>query len=187
MANDDVSKLLADVNAGNDGAFEFLVEGVYRELRRMAGAIMRNQAQGNTLQPTALVHEAYFRLLKGDSRWESKAHFFGAAARAMRQVLVTQARGKLAQKRAGRMARVTLDEVEIHSEPPDLSLLALDKALTALAGVDERFARVMELRYFAGCSMEEIAGVTGRSLATVKRDWAYARAWLYDAMTETQA
>jgi RNA polymerase sigma factor (TIGR02999 family) len=117
--NDDVSKLLAELNAGNDGAFGFLVAGVYRELRRMAGAFMRNHAQGNTLQPTALVHEAYFRLLEGDSRWESKARFFGAAVRAMRQVLVTQPRGKLAQKRAGRMARVTLDEVEIHSEAPD--------------------------------------------------------------------
>jgi RNA polymerase sigma factor (TIGR02999 family) len=182
MQADDLSRLLQQVNAGDERAHEALVTLAYGELRRMAGSLMRGRVHGNTLQPTALVHEAYLRLIQGESRWDSKAHFFGAAARAMRQVLVAQARRKFARKRAGDAMRVTFDELEVQSAEPQLDLLALDEAMTALERVDARFARVMELRYFAGCTLEEIAELTGRSLATVKRDWSYARAWLYDHM-----
>ncbi len=179
---DDLARLLQDVNAGQPQAFESLVTLVYGELRRMAYSLMRGRIVGSTLQPTALVHEAYLRILQGETRWDSKAHFFGAAARAMRQVLVAEARRKGARKRAGGAIRVTFDDLKVKSPDPELDMLALDEALVALAAVDERFARVMELRYFGGCSLPEIADLTGRSLATVKRDWSYARAWLYDYM-----
>jgi RNA polymerase sigma-70 factor, ECF subfamily len=178
----DVGALLREVNAGDERAFESLVALVYAELRRMAGSLMRNQGAGHTLQPTALVNEAYLRLVQGETRWESRAHFFGAAARAMRQVLIAHARHHAAQKRDGG-DRVTFNEIDVAGPEPTLDLLALDTALTALARVDERYTRVMELRYFAGCSLPEIADLTGRSLASVKRDWTYARAWLYDHMS----
>jgi RNA polymerase sigma factor (TIGR02999 family) len=182
MAGEEINSLLQAVNAGDQRAFESLVTVAYGELRRMAASLMRGRVKGNTLQPTALVHEAYLRLLQGESRWDSKAHFFGAAARAMRQVLVAQARTKSALKRGGQVMRVTFNDLDVECAEPQLGLLALDEALTALAAVDERFSRVMELRYFGGCTLEEIAELTGLSLATIKRDWAYARAWLYDYM-----
>ena len=183
MNSEEVAKLLQEVNAGDARAFESLVALVYGELRRMAGGLMRGQANGHTLQPTALVNEAYLRLIQGRQRWDGRAHFFGAAARAMRQVLIAHARQRAAQKRAGGAVRVTFEDLDVQTPEPLLDILALDEALNALARVDERFTRVMELRYFGGCSLEEIAELTGRSLATVKRDWSYARAWLYDYMT----
>jgi RNA polymerase sigma factor (TIGR02999 family) len=183
MESEQVSRLLQEVNTGDPSAFESLVLLAYGELKRMAASLMRGQINGHTLQPTALVNEAYIRLVQGDSRWDSKAHFFGAAARAMRQVLVAHARQKSAKKRAGGAARVTFHDLAIESAEPDLDLMLLDEAMTALARVDERLSRVMELRYFAGSSLPEIAELTGRSLATVKRDWTYARAWLYEYMS----
>lgn len=180
---DRFADLLREAEGGDERAFEALVTAAYGELRRMAAGLMRGHLHGNTLQPTALVHEAYLRLLGGDARWESRAHFFGAAARAMRQVLVGRARRRAALKRGGDAARVTFQDLDVASSEPRLDLLALDQALNALADVDRHLARVMELRYFAGCTLAETAELTGRSLATVKRDWAYARAWLYDFMT----
>jgi RNA polymerase sigma-70 factor (ECF subfamily) len=182
MELDNCARLLEEVNAGDVDAFESLVSLVYNELRRMAASLMRGQIDGHTLQPTALVNEAYLRLAQGEIRWDSKAHFFGAAAHAMRQVLIGEARRRSAQKRAGRAVRITFNDMAVQTEEPHLDLLALDEAMNALANVDERFTRVMELRYFGGFSLEETAQVLGRSLATVKRDWAYARAWLYDRM-----
>lgn len=164
-------------------AFDSLVSQAYGELRRIAGALMRNQVQGRTLQPTALVNEAYLRLIQSDTRWESRAHFFGAAARAMRQILVAEARKRASLKRAGDAQRITFNDLDVQTDEPQVDVLALHEALGALTQVDERFSRVMELRYFAGCSLDEIAELTGRSLASVKRDWTYARAWLYDRMT----
>jgi RNA polymerase sigma-70 factor (ECF subfamily) len=178
----DCGRLLEEVNSGDERAFESLFALTYAELRRMAASLMRGQITGRTLQPTALVNEAYLRLIQGEIRWDNKAHFFGAAANAMRQVLVAEARRRSAQKRAGDAVRVTFNDLAIRAEEPDLDLMALDEALNALRKVDERFTSVLELRYFSGFSLEEIAEVTGRSLATVKRDWAYARAWLYDHM-----
>jgi RNA polymerase sigma-70 factor, ECF subfamily len=184
MERDGLGRLLEAVNAGDERAFDSLVSLAYGELRRMAGALMRGRVKGHTLQPTALVHEAYLRLVQGGTRWESRAHFFGAAARAMRQVLVEYARRKSALKRAGGAVRVTLDDFAAASASPQFTLFALDEALTALGRVDEKYARVMELRYFGGFGLEEIAELTGRSLATVKRDWSYARAWLNDRMND---
>jgi RNA polymerase sigma factor (TIGR02999 family) len=182
MESDDCTRLLEEVNAGDVRAFESLVSDVYAELRQMARSLMRGQIDGHTLQPTALVNEAYLRLAQGETRWDSKAHFFGAAAQAMRQVLIDEARRRSAQKRAGNAVRVTFSELSVQAEEPQLDLLALDEAMTALAHLDDRFTRVLELRYFGGLSLEETAQVTGYSLATVKRDWAFARAWLYERM-----
>lgn len=182
MQADGIAALLRDVNSGDAQAFEALVGLVYGELRRIAGSLMRHQASGQTLQPTALVNEAYLRLVLGDPRWESRVHFFGAAARAMRQLLISRARERAAQKRDGGFVRVTFDDLQVQSPEPSVDLLVLDDALTALARVDERFTRVMELRYFGGYTLDEIAALTGRSLAPVKGDWAYGRAWLYDYM-----
>ncbi|HTS62574.1 MAG TPA: ECF-type sigma factor [Candidatus Acidoferrales bacterium] len=183
MESEQVARLLVRVNTGDGEAFESLVSLAYGELRRMAASFMRGRLNGHTLQPTALVNEAYIRLAGGETQFESKAHFFGAAARAMRQVLAGHARDKAAQKRAGDAARVTFNDLEIQSIEPDLNIALLDEALTALSRVDERLARVMELRYFAGSSLDEIAELTGCSLATVKRDSAFARAWLYEYMS----
>lgn len=183
MDPDDFARLLEKVNAGDRRAFESLVSLVYGELRRMAASLMHGQIDGRTLQPTALVNEAYLRLAQGELRWDSKAHFFGAASSAMRQVLVAEARRRSAQKRAGGAVRITFHDLAVQTEEPQLDLLALDESMNALAQVDERFTRVLELRYFGGFSLEETAQLTGRSLATVKRDWAYARAWLYDHMS----
>ena len=183
MESDHVSPLLERINAGDAEAFESLVALAYDELRKMARAMMRGQRNGQTLQPTALVNEAYLRLTQGAVRWESRAHFFGAAARAMRQVLATYARQRSAKKRAGGAVRVAFDDREIPGGKLDVDVRDLDEAMTALGRVDSRLMQVMELRYFGGCSLAEIAGLLGCSLATVKRDWTYARAWLYDYMS----
>jgi len=183
MAPEEISRLLEQVNTGDANALETLVSAVYNELRRIAGALMQGRINGHTLQPTALVNEAYLRLAHGDTRWENKAHFFGAAARAMRQVLVAHAREVSAQKRAGDVVRVTFRDLDVEATEPQLDVLMLDEAMTALGRVDERFVQAMELRYFAGCTLPEIANMTGRSLATVKRGCTYARAWLYDYMS----
>jgi RNA polymerase sigma factor (TIGR02999 family) len=187
MPPEDISRLLEQANAGDAGALGVLVSALYNELRGIAGALMRGQHRGNTLQPTALVNEAYLRLARGETRWDGKAHFFGAAARAMRQVLVAHGRQKSAQKRAGDAVRVTFRDLEVESEEPLLDVLMLDEAMTALGRIGDRFVCVMELRYFAGCTLPEIAELTGRSLATVKRDFAYARAWLYDFMNASES
>jgi RNA polymerase sigma factor (TIGR02999 family) len=155
----------------------------YGELRRIAGSLMRGRVNGHTLQPTALVNEAYLRLAGGENRWDNKGHFFGAAASAMRQVLVAHARQRSAKKREGDAVRVTFRDLAVPAAEPDVDVTLLDEAMTALSGVDQRFSRVMELRYFAGCSLAEIAELTGLSLATVKRDWTFARAWLFDYMS----
>lgn len=183
MSRVDVTELLDRVNRGEDGAFGLLVSAVYSDLRQMAASLMRGQVGKHTLQPTALVHEAWLNLSHRDQQWDGRAHFFGAAARAMRQILIAHARERSAQKRAGNRIRVTFRELQVQTSEPDVDVFALDEALTALGVVDERLARVMELRYFGGLTLLEIADVAGQSLATVKRDWVYARAWLYQHMS----
>ena len=182
MESEQLSVLLERVNAGDTNAFDRVVSLAYIELRKMAGALMRTQRNGRTLQPTALVNEAYLRLASGDVRWESRAHFFGAAARAMRQVLVAYGRQKSAKKRAGDLVRVTFYDLHVPGRVPDVNIGRLDDAMTALGRVDAQLLRVMELRYFAGRNLAEVADLMGCSLATVKRRWAYARAWLYEYM-----
>ena len=183
MDRNNVSRLLQEASVGDSSAFESLIPIVYDELRRIAASLMHGRLNGQTLQPTALVNEAYLRLAAGEHRWETRGHFFGAAACAMRQVLMADAKRRLALKRAGDARRVTFNDLAIAAVEPEIDLLALEDALRALSMVDERFTRIVELRYFAGFSLEEIAELTGRSLSTVKRDWAYARAWLFDRMT----
>jgi RNA polymerase sigma factor (TIGR02999 family) len=182
MERDDVSRLLESARDGDKSAFDSLIAVVYPELRHIAMSLMRGQINGRTMQPTAVVNEAWIRLNAGGNTWENKAHFFGAAARAMRQVLTEEARRRSCQKRAGHAKRITLQDLASETEDPTIDMLALDEALTALGEVDERFIRLIELRYFAGCSLEEVAGMTGRSVATVKRDWTYARAWLFERL-----
>lgn len=167
----------------SSSSFEELVATVYGELRLMARSLMRHQKPGHTLQPTALVNEAYLRLAQGNTNFDNRAHFFGAAARAMRQVLVAYARKRQTLKRAGAAQRVTFSELEIAAAEPDLDVLALDAALAELERHDKRLCSLLELRYFAGLPLEEIAAMQGVSLSTVKRDWSYARAWLLEQLT----
>jgi len=182
MPDEEVTRLLQALNSGQQDARDLLVRRVYGELRRLAGALMRSERANHTLQPTALVHEAYLRLLVGEANWQNRAHFFGAAAQAMRRVLVEHARKKNAEKRGRQAEHATLDEQKAWVPGDQLDILVLDEALTALSGVDPRLTRVVELRYFAGLEVEETAGLLAVSPATVKRDWSYARAWLYDYM-----
>jgi RNA polymerase sigma factor (TIGR02999 family) len=156
-----------------------LLAQLYTELRRLAGVLTRQLPPGQTLQPTALVHEAYLRLVRNqDPGWEGRRHFFGAAAQAMREILIEQARRKASQKRGGRAQRVELAEGLAWIEPPADDLLALDEAIGRLQAEDPRLAEIVRLRYFTGLSVEETAGVVGASVRTIKRDWRYARAWL---------
>jgi RNA polymerase sigma factor (TIGR02999 family) len=172
--------MLANVGAGNQAAFDELFPLVYAELRRIAAREMRREKPGRTLQTTALVHEAYLRLLKDASlSFENRAHFLGIAARAMHEILIEHARARSARKRGGGDVRLTLDDAVIGTAAPSIDVLAVDEALQRLARLDQRHARVVELRYFGGLSVEETAVALGLSPATVKRDWTLARAWLF--------
>ena len=152
---------------------------VYQELRRLAASYLRRERPGQTLQPTALVHEAYLRLLKDrPERWQNRAHFCAIAAHSMRQILIERARARDAQKRGGGQPRVTLDEALVAGQEPTVDLVALDLALERLAAIDPAQARLVELRFFGGLTVEETAEEMNISPATVKRHWAVARAWL---------
>ena len=152
---------------------------VYQELRRLAASYLRRERPGQTLQPTALVHEAYLRLLKDrPGRWQNRAHFCAIAAHSMRQILIERARARVAKKRGGGGARVTLDEALVAGADPSIDLLALDQALDELTTFDQRLADIIELRFFGGLTVEETAEAMNISPATVKRHWAVARAWL---------
>ena len=158
---------------------EELAPLVYDELRRLAAAYMRRERPGQTLQATALVHEAYLRLAGGGTPWHDKRHFVGIAARSMRQILVERARARGAQKRWAELDRVSMTDALAVAADPAGTLPALDDALTRLEQIDPEQARIVELRYFAGLSIEETADALGMSPATLKRRWAMARAWLY--------
>ena len=176
----DVTALLISWSSGERSAADRLIPAVYDELHRQAARALRREGDEHTLQATALVHEAYLRLV--DQRrveWRNRAHFFGIAAEVMRRVLVDHARARLAAKRGGGMQRLTLDEaVEVSSGGGDADVLALHDALERLALLDADQARLVELRYFGGLNIEETADTLGVSPATVKREWALARAWL---------
>ena len=174
-----VTELLALWRQGDSEAQRRLIALVYEDLRRRAAGYLRRERAGHTLQPTALVHEAYLRLLEQDRVvWQNRAHFLAIAASMMRRVLMDHGRRQKARKRGGSGTRVTLDEAFSPVAPRGLDLLALDEALTDLAALDEQQARIVELRAFGGLSVEETAEALGISLATVKRHWAFARAWL---------
>jgi RNA polymerase sigma factor (TIGR02999 family) len=156
-----------------------ILPDVYAELRRLAGALSARLQPGQTLQPTALVHEAYLRLVRqNDPGWEGRRHFFGSAARAMREILIEQARRKASGKHGGASARVELDEGLAVIEPPADDLLALDEAIQRLQAEKPHLAEIVMLRYYTGLSFEETAGVVGRSVSTIKREWRFAHAWL---------
>jgi len=175
-----VTQALAKAGAGNQAVHDELFPLVYAELRRIAAREMRHEKPGRTLQTTALVHEAYLRLLKDASlSFENRAHFLGIAARAMREILIEHARARSARKRGGGAVRLTLDDLVAPVPSLSVDVLALDEALERLARLDERHARVVELRYFGGLSVEETAAALMLSPATVKRAWTLARAWLF--------
>src|SRR6516164_8695835 len=184
----EVTNLLIELKNGNRDAESRLMPLVYGQLRRLAGLYMRGERPGHTLQATALVHEAYLRLVgHEDVDWQNRAHFFGVAANLMRRILVDHARAKQAKKRGGGDQKVSLDKaVLVRPEAPE-QFLALDEALERLAKRDPRQARIVELRYFGGLSEEETAEVLEISVRTVKRDWNVARAWLYQQLNPQPA
>ncbi len=179
----EVTLLLAKWAKGNQQALDDLTPLVYRELRQLAASYLRKERQGHTLQPTALVHEAYVRLVdQSNPVWQSRSHFFGVAARLMRQILVDHARRKQAGKRAG--LNVPLDEAVSFQQEQSLDLIALDSGLTALEKLDPRKCKAVELRYFCGLSMDEIAQTLDVSAITVRRDLRMAEAWLHQEMQD---
>lgn len=180
----DVTRILSAIEQGDSSAAERLLPLVYDELRKLAAQKMAQEDPGQTLQATALVHEAYVRLVDGErsQHWRSRGHFFGAAAEAMRRILVDQARRKKAIKRGG--DRECVELVDIPQIAPNLDLIALDDALDELAVEHPEKARLVTLRFFAGRTLEEAAEMLGVSRATAQRHWAYARAWLLGKMTE---
>jgi len=176
----DVTQLLAQVAEGDAAAVNLLLPVVYNELRRLAGSYLQRERAGHTLQATALVHEAWLRLVDQTRvEWKNRAHFFGVAAQMMRRILVDHARAHVAEKRGAGIAHVSLDDsVEVSSER-HAELIAIDEALTELARIDPMKSRIVELRFFGGLSVEEVAAVLNSSTATVNRHWRMARAWLY--------
>jgi len=175
-----MSQWLDEARQGRKAAMDALLPLVYGELKRVARAYMRRERPGRTLQPTALVHEAYVRLLQEQHvSWENRAHFCAIAAHSMRQILVEHARARNAMKRGGGANRITIDERFVAAPAPPVDVEALDEALSRLAATDARRAKVVELKYFGGMTVEEIGEVLQLSPATVKRDWTFARAWLH--------
>lgn len=176
----EATRILTGVQQDESQAAQELLPLVYDELRRLAAWHLANEQSGQTLQATALVHEAYLRLAgKEDPRWHGRRHFFGAAAEAMRRILVERARRKRRLKRGGHLERVNLEDVDVSSPMPDDELIALDEALDRLAVVDPRAAELVKLCFFAGLTQEQAARQLEVSISTVERTWAFARAWLF--------
>jgi len=180
----EITRLLADWSDGSGQALEKLTPLIYEELRRIAKRYLKQERPGHTLQSTALVHEAYLKLVGQHSvRWQNRTHFLGIAAQLIRRILVDYARARHAEKRGADAPKLSLDEALAIPQGRDLDLVALDEALKALAEFDERQSRIVELRFFAGLSVEETAELLQISSATVKREWTAAKAWLFRAMT----
>jgi len=179
-----VTQLLLDWGNGNRQALEKLTPLVYDELRRLASRYLRRERQDHTLQSTALVHEAWLRMVdQRQIHWQNRAQFFGLAAEMIRRILIDHARNRQAAKRGDGAIKLSLDEAMATPDSRDFDLVALDDALADLARLDPQQSRLVELRFFAGLSVEESAAVLGVSTATVKREWAAAKAWLYRALT----
>ena len=183
QVSENVTQLLIDLSNGDRDAVDLLLPVIYDELRKLAGNYLRRERPDHTLQPTALVHEAYLRLVDQTRvNWQNRAHFFGVAAQIMRRLLVDHARRHNAEKRGQDFQKISLDENIDRAVERSTELIALDDALKALAEFDEQKARVVELRYFGGLSVEETADVLGVAPTTIKRHWRFAKAWLYGAM-----
>ena len=180
----EVTRILSAIEGGDPHAAEQLLPLVYDELRKLAAQKLAQEKPGQTLQATALVHEAYLRLVDRETaqRWDSRGHFFAAAAEAMRRILVENARRKAGPKAGGDHQRVALDAIEPPIDGPRVDLIALDEALTALKAKDRRKADVVRLRFFAGLTIEQAAEALGTSAATANNDWSYAKGWLRLAM-----
>ena len=182
----DVTRLLVRLTDGDRGVLDELLPVVYGELRKLASSYLRRERVGHTLQPTALVHEAYMRLVdQTQVQWQNRAHFFGVAAQMMRRILVDHARAHEAEKRGGEFQKLSLDENIDVSGERDVNLVALDDALNLLAEIDPQKMKIVELRFFGGLSVEETAEVLGVSAPTVKRQWRMAKAWLYGQVKRT--
>jgi len=179
----EITQLLSNWSAGHTEGAADLMPVVYQELRRLARQHLQRERSDHTLQPTALVHEAYLRLVnqKG-AHWQNRAQFFAVAGQLMRRILVDHARARLAEKRGGKAERIELDEALLPPEERAANLLALDDALTELATIDARKSQVVELRFFGGLTVEETAEAMGLNSATVRRDWTFAKAWLHRAL-----
>lgn len=183
--SEDATQLLARFNEGDASAGDRLLELIYDELRALAGSFFRRQSAEHTLQPTALVHEAFIRLIdQTNLKFNDRTHFLAVAATAMRQILIDHARRKSADKRGGSWQKIELEHLSPLSNRADIDAVALNEALTVLGELEPRQARVVELRFFGGLTMEEIARVVGMSKATVELDWRAARAWLGTQLRE---
>lgn len=181
----DVTRILDRVKQGDAKAAEELLPLVYEELRKLASAKMADEKPGQTLQPTALVHEAYLRLVGTDQpQWNSRGHFFGAATEAMRRILVENARRKSRVKHGGKLQRIDISELDVAITADDETLLLVNEALEKLSEVDPTGAQLIKLRFFAGLSNVQAAKILGIAERTAKRNWAYARAWLYDKLSK---
>jgi len=181
----DVTSLLKKLADGNQEAATKLIPVIYQELHRLAVGHLRHERPDHTLQPTALVHEAYIKLVaQRNADWQSRTHFFAVASQSMRRILVDYARRQLRAKRGGRQAKLSLDEVLVVSPDRPDRMLALDEALTRLERLDARQGRIVELRYFGGLTVEEAAEILGVSPTTVRREWTSAKAWLYGELKE---
>jgi RNA polymerase sigma-70 factor (ECF subfamily) len=174
----EITRLLSALNEGDRGAVDSLIPLVYAELRRLAAHYLRSERGNHTLQPTALVHEAFLKLVEQETPWQNRAHFFAMAASLMRRILVDHARGHLAEKRGGAVEKVSLDTAFVFAREKPQQMVALDEALKRLAEKDPRCSTVVELKFFGGLNNEEIAQVLGVHSNTVLRDWSLARAWL---------
>jgi len=182
----EVTRLLKEWGDGRQEALDRLLPQIYAELRRLASSYLRRERHDHTLQPTALVHEAFIKLVDQRAvRWQNRAHFFGIAAQAMRRILVDHARAHAADKRGSGERAVPLDEALVAIGAPDVDVLALDEVLTRLASLDPQQSRVVELRFFGGLTMEETAEVMNISPATVGREWTLAKAWLYAELSRS--
>src|SRR5947209_16603960 len=182
----EVTQLLLDWSNGNQAALDHLTPLVYEELHRLAHQHMKRERSGHTLQTSALVNEAYLRLIdQRNVRWQNRAHFFSIASRLMRRILVDHARAHTRAKRGGGALRVSLDEAASVSQERAAELVALDESMTKLAAFDQRKSQVVELRFFGGMSVEEIAAALDVSEVTVKRDWSTAKAWLHRAIEKS--
>lgn len=183
MDKGNITQLLSAYQNGNKTALDELFPVVYEELRRLAASRLRGERGDHTLQPTALVHEAYLRLIDQHTQnWQNRAHFFGLAAEMMRRILINHAISRNAEKRFGNQTRIALDDIVTLSEQRDVNLLQLDEALNELAEFDEKQAKIIELKFFGGLTNEEIAEALGVSDSTVKREWRIAKAWLTERM-----